>query len=272
MRTLLFIVGVSFLLWLSTGRAADYPYGHNRVPDASGAGEKCNRGYTYDWLMNPANHMLNDKEKEALKAKKPVLKTYKQPSGYEMGYVFAVAPYDPELVMGVFASVDEQAGKNGLGDFILKSKAMPSPAGTKRNRMIVYYKQAGELIFDGSEYQWENTLIGAPVTMKDSEEKRWAYLMDSKLIDSSDTMFSPRWADAFFAAHPHPDGTFVSTCNYMVPWSDSFFTRGSFNNLSRDRLGKSAENLTAWIGRIVTNPAAADKKRQYLQFLLSDGF
>ncbi|MBI3555251.1 MAG: hypothetical protein HY074_03170 [Deltaproteobacteria bacterium] len=177
----------------------------------------------------------------------------KQGNGYYMGYVFAHADFDAELVMGVYSSCGEHAGKNGLGDFINKSNIVNNTNG--QNPFQVFYEQSGSWGFSGGEYTVENTI----------KAEKGGYILATKLIDSSDATFSPNFASGYMRVVPDGKGVFVVACNYMIPRSG--FAKGTYNGMAHDRLIASGKNLLKWVSRVSQNSGKADSYRQKLNNL-----
>lgn len=243
-------------------------------PDRSGA--RCDRDIDYDRLMNSA--FLKDNEKALAKCrekypneprrcrtKKQMLADGDQVSEfvgkgkYYIGYVFQVVDsFDPELVMGVFTSADEHAGKKGLGDYILQSCNMDGD----RNPYRTFLKQQVDL-FDDGRYVLINKLSSF-----NTASGRAGYILDSRPESSADSSFSPRWVDAYFKAIPHGSGgSLVAACNYMVPRST--FAKDTFNKTARERIQAVGRNLLTWLKR-VANTSKADVYRQRVKTILSN--
>ncbi len=214
-------------------------------PVRSGGEAVCDRSLTKD-SMTAAEITKMNKEGQADRFEK-------QSNGWLRGYVFAYADYDSELVMGVYASCGEHKGKNGLGDFINKS-TMLSPAGS--NPFQVFYEQSGSWGFSGGQYTVENTI----------KAEKGGYILNTKLIDSSDAHFSPVYADGYMRVVPDGRGVFVVACNYMIP-RDGGFASGTYNGMSKDRLIASGKNLLKWVSRVSQNSGKADSYRQKLSAL-----
>ncbi|MBI3543670.1 MAG: hypothetical protein HY075_10400, partial [Deltaproteobacteria bacterium] len=115
------------------------------------------------------------------------------------------------------------------------------------------------------EVSWPYT-NGQYVSELRLSEENGSYILDSKLVDSSDRSFSPRWADGYVRAHQEGANVFVVGCNYMVPRSGSF--QGKFNDMARERLALVGENLLNWVKRVSQDNQAAEKYRKRLQGLL----
>jgi hypothetical protein len=211
-------------------------------------GARCDRTLTYE--------SLSDGEKAALNKGQLVSRFVKQPNGYEIGYVFKAAAFDPELVMGVYSSCGEHAGENGLGDFIVKSKVLGPNPEQPANPFRVFYEQHVSWPYDNGTYTVENSVSGG------SE----GYLFETNLIDSSDASFSPRWSDGYVRAVSQGNGVFVVACNYMVPRSNSF--KGKFIDLARERLKASGDNLMKWVMRVSADNEKAHGYRERIKALL----
>lgn len=221
-------------------------------------GEKCTRGVTYDALMNDTK-FLSAQEKKDLNAGKQISKFVKQSNGYEIGYVFSLADYDAELVMGIFSSCDQHAGGKGLGGFIDTSRYVSDG---NKNPFQVYYEQEGSWPYDGAQYTFENRLS----TFATPNGR--GYIMNSALVSSSGNSFSPQWADAYFQVYPQGRGSFVVACNYMVPRTGKW--KGTFNGQAADRLRASGRNLLEWVKRVSQDNAAVHAYRNRVKTLLGE--
>lgn len=221
------------------------------------SGAMCTRGVTYAALMSETSKFLSDAEKKDLQSGKQVAKFVAQENGYEIGYVFSLTGYDAELIMGVFSSCDEHAGPNGLGGFIDKSKYVKSG---DTNPFQVYYEQEGSWPYGGAKYTVENSM--QTVNVRSGR----GYILNSRLLDSSDASFSPSWLDAYFQATPHGKGSFVIACNYMVPRTGRW--KGTFNDKASDRLKASGTNLLRWVTRIAPENEKTHAYRARLKKLL----
>lgn len=219
---------------------------HAKEVDRDGA--RCDRTLTYE--------SLNDREKADLNRGVLVSRFVKQPNGFEIGYVFKAAAFDIDLVMGTYSSCGEHAGDNGLGEFIVQSKVLGPNPEKPVNPFRVFYEQQVSWPYDNGTYTVENTLTAEAV----------GYLFNTKLLDSSDASFSPRWADGYLRAVPSGNGVFVVACNYMVPRSNSF--KGKFIDLARERLRASGDNLMKWVNRVSQDNAKAQAYRERVRALL----
>lgn len=222
------------------------------------SGEKCTRGVTYDALMNDQK-FLSPQEKKDLNAGKQIAKFVEQSNGYEIGYIFSVADFDPELVMGMFSSCDQHAGSNGLGKFIVKTEYKSDG---NKNPFHVFYEQDGSGPYKGSQYTFENTLS----TLSTGAGR--GYILNSRLINSTDRDFSPKWADAYFQVTPLGRGSFVVACNYMVPRTS--WWKGTFNGQAADRLKESGRNLLKWAKRVSQDNGLVHAYRARVKTLLGE--
>ena len=183
----------------------------------------------------------------------------KQSNGFSRGYIFAHADYDAELVMGVYSSCGEHAGKNGLGDFIKKSAIVNGTDG--KNPFQVTYEQSGSMGYSGGIYTVENTI----------KADKGGYILSSKLLDSSDAHFSPLYADGYMRVIPDGNGVFVIACNYMIPRDadvDPFgIGKSTYNGMAHDRLLASGKNLLKWVTSVSQNATKAASYRDALSAL-----
>jgi hypothetical protein len=209
-------------------------------------GEKCHR-FTYDEVFNTRDgSFLSVDEQRRLAAGELISKLGVGKDGYSLSYVFQISSFDPELIMGVFASSDEHAGNpdfrlnrstmmrihpNGLGDFVVRSEYV----GDKNtNPFRVFYEQQVDFLSNG-EYVIENKL----------ETADGGYILNSKLVSSTDAKFSPQWLDAYVSVVGRGRSTLSVACNHIVPRSSMF--QGKFNGIADERLVKSAQNLLKWV-------------------------
>jgi hypothetical protein len=226
------------------GIAALVVSGAAPAQDVRANGERCDRSITADSLTSD--------EKALVDAGHQVTRFVKQQNGYAIGYVFKVATFDAELVMGVFSSVGEHAGRNGLGEFIVRSDIV-----TDGNPMTVAYEQRAAWPYTNGKYTLQNTISGSV---------RDGYILDSELLDAGDSGFSPRWLDAYVRVAPRDDGVFVVACNYMVPRTTRF--QGRFNTTASERLTATGANLLAWVQRVSQDSTRSEQYRSRLKTLL----
>lgn len=222
-------------------------------------GEMCIRGLTYDSALAEPRFKISAKDRKDLIDGKPVSKFLEQENGYKIGYIFSLADYDAELVMGVFSSCDQHAGSNGLGSFVEKSEYRTNG---NRNPFQVYYEQAGKATYDNGQYTVEDTL------RKIETADGTGYRLDTRLLDSSDRGMSPKWLDAYFQVSPHGRGSFVVACNYMVPRTSWF--QGGFNDEAASRLRASGKNLLKWVSRVAGDNAQSQGYRARVKTLLGE--
>jgi hypothetical protein len=216
-------------------------------------GEKCRRNITFD--------SLSASEKKSLTAGDQVLKMEMLHSGYMAGYIFKLSKYDPEFVLSVYSKADEHAGENGMGSYIVRSDIKDNPPGMPLNFLRVEYEQ--NVPFPGianGVYTVENEIV----------KKGSTYHQDSKLIDSEESSFSPRWFDGYFTATSQKvdgaDGTFVVTCHYMVPRSTWF--KSKVNDMVAERMGKSGVLLMRWADRVAADADLEKKYRERLRGMI----
>ena len=231
------------------------PVAHTKQVRTSG--EMCTRGVSYASLLSEKSNFLSPAEKKDLQAGKQIAKFVTQKNGYEIGYIFSLADYDAELLTGVFSSCDEHAGGNGLGGFIDKSKYVDSG---NTNPFKVYYEQEGSWPYGGAKYTVENSIATL------NTQSGAGYILNTRLLDSSDASFSPSWLDAYFQVTPQGKGSFVIACNYMVPRSGRW--KGTFNEKAADRLKASGTNLMKWVTRVSQDNQKTNAYRQRVKTLL----
>ncbi|MBI3543298.1 MAG: hypothetical protein HY075_08520 [Deltaproteobacteria bacterium] len=209
------------------------------------AGPICDRSLTYD--------KLTAAEKALVDAHKQAARFVPQANGYYIGYIFSLAKFDTELAFGVYTSCGEHAGKSGLGDFLVQSKITSDES---KNPFRVFYEQQVSFPYDNGQYTVENT-IG---------EEQGGYILNTKLIESSDAGFSPKFADGYVRMTPKDGETFVIACNYMIPRTGSF--KGTFNDLAKERLQASGKNLLAWVTRVSGKSASVEFYKNRLKRIL----
>lgn len=207
---------------------------------------RCDRSLTIDSLSQDERVRLNRGER--------VTRFVRQSNGYEIGYIFSLAGFDAELTMGVYSSCGEHAGNDGLGGFIVKSRILGRGDSSP---FRVFYEQHVSWPYSNGEYTVENIV----------KAENGGYILDSKLLNSSDAGFSPRYADAYVRVVPNGRGIFVTACNYMIPRTGSW--QETFNDLGRERLNESGERLLGWVGRVSQDNARAAQYRERLRRLLS---
>lgn len=216
-----------------------------------------------DRSLTPAS--MTEAEKAELSKNGIVERPVPGRNGFFVNYLFGAANFDPELAMGVYTTCSEHAGDptkegHGLGDFI-KVSQMKSPEDA--NPFQVYYEQSGSWGFSGGEYQVEN-IVG-----RDGQ----SYLMNSRLVNSSDSHFSPSIADAYMRVIPMgPNQLFVIACNYMEPKNLPFpqgISRNTYNGMAKDRLMQSGQNLMRWVQNASQDSGRAEEYREHLKTLLS---
>lgn len=225
-----------FTLCISVLALALSAVAHADAVDGSGA--MCDRSITFD--------RLTAAEKTAINKYGQVARHVPMNNGYYMSYIFAEAPFDAELAMGVYSSCGEHAGN--MGNFIKESQIV-----TRGNPFRVFYRQHVSWPMSDGRYTVENTL----------RAEQGGFILSSKLIDSTDADFSPRWSDGYVRMVPKGNGIFVVACNYMVPRSTGF--KGKFNDTARERIEASGHNLVNWVKRVSQNSGLAQKYRDRLK-------
>lgn len=178
---------------------------------------------------------------------------------YFVSYLVASASFDVELAMGVYTSCGEHAGNDGLGDFISVSEMLSK---ADSNPFQVYYVQSGSFGFSGGEYIMENTVRAID----------GGYVMQSRLVSSSSSSFSPKVADGYVRmVADGPGKVSVVACNYMEPKSPPLFSKGKFNSMAKERLSLSGKNLMKWVARVSQDSAKAQEYREKLKRLIKAG-
>lgn len=219
---------------------------------------------------------------------------------FEMGYVYGQMPgVDPAFVFWLYTHYNDHRENMGLESdqhqrFITDSSVVPRDAAIGRvNR--VHYSQSVHIpaFLDdprGVDYTLQNELNANP---EGTYGPGRSYELFSRLVESSDSMFSPKWVSGYLRAQSDGHGgTFVVACNYMVPrlskWTQTFTIAHPLSptfqyvNLSwidaqgaaqlivptaRGRLTSSARNLSNWVTRAHAS-APADYAQQ-LEAILS---
>lgn len=201
---------------------------------------------------------LSAEEQAKLRRDEFVTRFVRQSGGFEVGYVFKLSSFDPELIMGMYTSANEHAGANGLGDFIKTSYIRGSGPEKPANPYQVVIEQTVDWPYSNSWYAMDNR-----VTRSGS-----GFLLEATLVESSSASFSPRWADGYFRVSPDArGGSFVVGCNYQVPRTDSW--QGKFVDTSRERVLKTGQNLLRWIDRVARDSSRAKGYRDRLAGILS---
>ncbi|MEW6056851.1 MAG: hypothetical protein AB1540_09570 [Bdellovibrionota bacterium] len=230
--------------------------------DRSGA--LCDRSFSPQKVFDSKSGLLSPSEVSRLNQGAQISKFVVQPSGYYIGYIFQLTKYDPKFILGLFSSCGEHAGEEGLGDFVRESRAIYAGSSEISNPFKVYYEQQVDDPYENGRYTVLNK-VGRVANSQGVE----SYGLDSRLIDSSDASFSPRWVDAYLRTYSMPSGTLVIACNYMVPRGGRLW-RKRFNGMAEERLKKTGENLLRWANRVSRDGALAESYRRRLERLLKE--
>jgi hypothetical protein len=230
-------------------------------------GERCDRSFTYESLTSSDfsqrhSSFLTQDQKKLLADGKLVYKEVKQRNGYYAGYIFQLSDVDNELVFAVFSKVGEHTK---LGKFFVKSVQLEEDPG---KHFKVFYEQQVNFPFENGKYIYRND-----IDKKKLEDGTSVYTLDTTLLNSTDSSFSPKWVDAYLYAYEVKNRTFVVSCNYMVPrvGKDAIQPiKDTFNSIAKERMQQTGSNLSKWVLNVTKSPEETQNMRLRLRRMLGE--
>ena len=257
---------IASVLLLSGVALADSQYEKDML-SVDSQGERCDRSFTYENLTSTdttqyQSTFLNQDQKRALEEGKLIYKEVRLKSGYNAGYIFQLSDIDSELVFAVFSKVGEHTK---LGKFFLKSVQLEADPG---KHFKVFYEQQVDFPFENGKYIYRND-----IDKKKLEDGTFVYTLDTTLLKSTDSSFSPKWVDAYLYSYEVKNRTFVVSCNYIVPrvGKDAIQPiKNTFNSISKDRMQQTGANLSKWILSVSKSSEETQNMRLRLRKMLGE--